>query len=62
MLSITKRHNSVNTACGVTVLIFCTSSDHGLDFTKFCKNILNALRFMERTRFQYLLLQGCIIP
>ena len=49
---ITNGHNSVKIARGVTVLVFCTSSEYGLLCTKFGENILNGLRVMERTRFQ----------
>ena len=48
-LIITKKHNSVNIARGITVLVLCTSSDHGLHFTKLGENILNGLRGMGRT-------------
>ena len=30
ILFITKGHNSTNIARGVTILVLCTSSDHGL--------------------------------
>ena len=47
ILIITKGHNSINIAHGVTVLIFLTLSDR-----KFGENILNGLRVMEQTRSQ----------
>ena len=56
ILIITKGHNSLNIAYGVTFLVHRTLSNHGLHLYHFFENILNDLRFMERTRFQYLLL------
>ena len=62
MIIITKGTNSVNTARRVTGL----DSPHSLIMVNFCtkfgENILNCLRVMEQTRFQYLSFQRDIIP
>ena len=47
ILIITKGHNSVNTAHGITVLVFRTLSDHGLHLYQVLGNILNSLRVMS---------------
>ena len=50
LLISTKWHDSINIAPGVTVLILCTSSDHGLYLYQ-VPNISNGLRALEWTRF-----------
>ena len=50
LLISTKWHDSINIAPGVTVLILCTSSDHGLYLYQ-VPNISNGLRAFEWTRF-----------
>ena len=49
-----KGHHSVSTVHirGVTVIVLCTSSNHGLHLYQVLQNYI-ALSDMERTRFQY---------
>ena len=53
ILIIRKRHYSINIVHGVTILVLCILSNHGLHLTKFRENIVNDFRVMERTPFQY---------
>ena len=41
-LIFTKEHNSVNITRGVIIIVFCTSSDHGLHLYQVC------LKYLER--------------
>ena len=53
ILIITMGHNSVILVQGVTVLVLCISSDHGLYLYQVSQNILNGFRVMERAQFQF---------
>ena len=62
ILIIRKGRYSINIVHGVTILVLCILSNHGLHLAKFRENIVNGFRVMERTPFQYYLLQSGIIP
>ena len=46
-------YDSLNVVHGVTVLVLCISSDHGLYLYQVSKKILNGFGVMERAQFQY---------
>ena len=48
---IYNRHNCASNVGGVTVLVFCTSSDHFCICTKFRENISKGFRVIEGTCF-----------
>ena len=62
ILIITKGHSSVNIARGVTVLVLCTSSNHGLHLYQVCCKYLGQFKSYGADTISILIITKGIIP
>ena len=62
LLFITKGHNSVNIARGVTVIVLCTSSDYGLHLYQVLQKYLERFKSYGTDTILTLIITRGIVP